>query len=142
MLNGSSATPETVQHAPSLTFDGDNSYPDCEKCGSCCQIAVLSITPDELTTMHACIEDEGIIPVDRGYDMCPLRSEEGTCMIWDARPQICRLYNCQVFRRDIMDEKPDIELESGTTLVVLRDEFVKDPTPIDLDSLTYQRSDD
>lgn len=130
-------TTETAHEAPSLTFDGDNSYPDCEKCGDCCRIAVLSITPSELALMHDFIDANEIHPIDRGYDMCPLRSDAGTCMIWSARPQICRLYNCRVFRRDIMEENPDIELESGTELVVLRDEFVENAEPIDLDTLTF-----
>ena len=27
-----------------LHFDGENSYPECQRCGSCCQVNVLAMT--------------------------------------------------------------------------------------------------
>lgn len=76
-----------------LRFDGDNSYPDCTCCGQCCGLNVLAITPEELDAMHECIERKHVHPIDRKGERCPLQSPEGGCMIWEARPQVCRLFN-------------------------------------------------
>ena len=81
-----------------LRFDGDNSYPDCTCCGQCCGLNVLAITPEELNAMHECIERKHVHPIDRKGERCPLQSPEGGCMIWEARPQVCRLFNCHVPR--------------------------------------------
>lgn len=122
---------QNIENEVSLHFDGDNSYPDCECCGDCCHIAVLSITNDELETMHKYIDEHNIKLNNRAYECCPMRSLDGKCMIWEARPQICKLYNCKVPRSKILDENDQIHLNEDANLVVLYDEFIGGPQPLD-----------
>jgi len=69
---------------------------------------VLAISKAERDAMHACIEHKGVRPIDRNRRCCPLRSDEGTCMVWEARPQVCRLHHCQVPRREVLRQNPAI----------------------------------
>ena len=93
-----------------LRFDGDNSYPDCTCCGQCCGLNVLAITPEELDAMHECIERKHVRPIDR--------------MIWEARPQVCRLFNCHVPRIEILKQNPSIVVPEDIPLLDLTEEFV------------------
>lgn len=106
-----------------LRMDGDNSYPDCACCGQCCGINVLAITEQELARMLAVVEERHITPINRGKDRCCLQSPDGTCMIWDARPQVCRLYNCHVPRKTIVAEHPELDIPENPPLVDLYDAF-------------------
>lgn len=118
-------------HNSKLLFNGDNTYPECECCGDCCHIAVLSITDDELAQMHEYIDANDIVPIDRGYERCPLRGDDGKCMVWEARPKICKLYNCKVPRHEIVREDPALDIADGTPLVVLYEEFIGGEAPIE-----------
>lgn len=108
-----------------LRFDGDNSYPDCACCGQCCHLNVLAITPDEPDAMHRCIDEKGVVARDRKGEACPLQSPEGGCMIWEARPQVCRLFNCHVPRIEILRQNPDIVVPDDIPLLDLNEEFVR-----------------
>lgn len=108
-----------------LRFDGDNSFPDCACCGHCCELNVLAITPQERDAMHRCIQRKGVSPIDYGGACCPLRSAEGTCMIWEVRPQVCRLHHCQVPRFEVLRQNPSITLPSHLPLLDLHVEFVE-----------------
>lgn len=108
-----------------LRFDGDNSYPDCTCCGQCCGLNVLAITPEELDAMHECIERKRVRPIDRKGERCPLQSPEGGCMIWEARPQVCRLFNCHVPRIEILKQNPSIVVPEDIPLLDLTEEFVR-----------------
>ena len=111
--------------AEPLRFDGDNSFPDCACCGTCCELNVLAISKAERDAMHACIEREGVQPIDRGRRCCPLRSDEGTCMVWEARPQVCRLHHCQVPRREVLRQNPAIVVPERLALLDLHAEFIE-----------------
>ncbi len=97
-----------------LRFDGDNSYPDCTCCGQCCGLA-----------MHEYIERKHVHPIDRKGERCPLQSPEGGCMIWEARPQVCRLFNCHVPRIEILKQNPSIVVPEDIPLLDLTEEFVR-----------------
>lgn len=116
---------EDERVAAPLRFDGDNSFPDCACCGHCCELNVLAITPQERDAMHACIARKGVRPIDRARECCPLRSDEGTCMIWEARPQVCRLHHCQVPRYEVLRQNPSITLPDYLPLLDLHAEFVE-----------------
>ena len=94
-----------------LRFDGDNSYPDCTCCGQCCGLNVLAI--------------KHVRPIDRKGERCPLQSPEGGCMIWEARPQVCRLFNCHVPRIEILKQNPSIVVPEDIPLLDLTEEFVR-----------------
>lgn len=108
-----------------LTFDGDNSFPDCACCGHCCELNLLAVTPQELDAMHACIQRKGVQPIDHGRQCCPLRTHEGTCLVWEARPQVCRLHNCHVPRHEVLRQNPAITVPDDIPLVDLHAEFVE-----------------
>ena len=108
-----------------LSFDGDNSYPDCEQCGHCCEyINLIAISDEDLSIMKAYVEEHHIQPRDRGKLCCCFQRDDGGCMIWAARPQICRLYNCHVPRIQVLAANPDIVVPDDLPLVDLHDTFV------------------
>lgn len=106
-----------------LVFDGDNSYPDCEGCGHCCQLNIICVTPDELATMRAYVEAHDIKPIDQNKERCCFQLPDHRCMIWEARPQICRLHNCHVPRIEILRRNPDIIVPDDPALIDLHEAF-------------------
>lgn len=115
----------TEPAAEPLRFDGDNSFPDCACCGHCCELNVLAMSRAERDALHACIERKGVKPIDRGRACCPLRSDEGTCMVWEARPQVCRLHHCQVPRRAVLQQNLAITVPERLPLLDLHAEFIE-----------------
>ncbi|WP_165170154.1 YkgJ family cysteine cluster protein [Adlercreutzia sp. ZJ242] len=107
-----------------LRFDGDNSYPDCEQCGRCCGLNVISASPDEVARMRAYMAEHGIAPRNYRKERCCFSEEGGICRIWEARPQICRLYNCRVPRLEILRRNPDIVVDDDKPLIDLHDTFI------------------
>ena len=86
---------------------------------------MLAISKAERDAMHACIEHKGVRPIDRNRRCCPLRSDEGTCMVWEARPQVCRLHHCQVPRREVLRQNPAIVVPERLALLDLHAEFIE-----------------
>lgn len=101
----------------------DNAYPDCQMCGSCCaRMSVLAVTEGEY---HRMVEAaHAVEPRDRGEAGCPLLADDGSCMIWQARPQVCRLHHCQVPRSKILEDHPDVQVPAKLHLVCLRETFL------------------
>lgn len=92
-------------------------------------MSVLAVTEDEYFAMKVAAEAEGVHPIDRGEVGCPLLAEDGSCMIWEARPQVCRLHHCRVPRYQILQDNPEIEVEEDLHLICLRETFVPNVTP-------------
>lgn len=116
---------------PSLQGTGDrgidygmNAYEGCERCGHCCQLTIICVSPEEAQAMDRYIKENGIVPVDRGPHRCPLQSEEGTCMVYPVRSQTCRLYNCHVPRRDLLAAHPEIVIDDDKPLLDMRRAFL------------------
>lgn len=105
------------------TLKDDNAYPDCQMCGSCCaRMSVLAVTEEEYFAMLDAAKDAH--PVDRGEEGCPLLAEDGSCQIWQARPQVCRLHNCQVPRKRILEDHPEVKVPAKLHLICLRETFL------------------
>lgn len=103
----------------------DNAYPDCAMCGGCCsRMGVLAVTEEEYHAMVRAASEEGVHPIDRGEEGCPLLAEDGSCMIWEARPQVCRLYNCHIPRHQILADHSEITVPERLHLICLRETFV------------------
>lgn len=113
-----------MRNEPAVTFDGDNAYPDCEQCGRCCHLNVIAVLPEEVEQMRASIAEQGIVPRDRGREACPLQGEDNRCMIWEARPQICRLHHCRVPRREVMRLNPHLSIPDDPPLIDLHECFL------------------
>ncbi len=103
----------------------DNAYPDCAMCGGCCaRMSVIAVTEDEYFAMKEAARD--VQPIDRGEAGCPMLAEDGRCMIWQARPQTCRLYNCHVPRTQVLEDHPEIRVPEKLHLICLRETFLPD----------------
>lgn len=107
-----------------LHFDGDNSFPECSGCGHCCHLNVIAVSPEEVARMRRYAASHDITPVDRNKTCCCFLGADGRCMIWEARPQICRLYNCQVPRMEILRRNPSIVVDDDKPLIDLHDAFI------------------
>lgn len=106
----------------------DNAYPDCEMCGGCCsRMSVLAVTEEEYFHMVEAAKD--VQPIDRGEAGCPLLDDDGRCLIWQARPQVCRLYHCHVPRTQVLKDHPEIQVPEKLHLICLRETFLPNVTP-------------
>lgn len=108
-----------------LHFEGENSYPECERCGSCCQVNVLAMTHEEVARIRAYIAEHDIHPIDRSKQGCCLESPDGSgCMVWPVRAQVCRLHNCHVSRIEILRRNSSIHVPEDIPLVDLHECFI------------------
>lgn len=108
-----------------VVFDGDNSFPDCEQCGRCCRLNVIAVLPEELERMRAYVREHEITPRDRRGEACCLQGEDGRCMIWEARPQICRLHHCRIPRREVVRQNPHLRIPEDPPLIDLHACFLE-----------------
>ncbi len=107
-----------------VVFDGDNSFPDCDQCGRCCHLNVIAALPEEVARVRAYMRERGIVPRDRGKEACCLQGEDGRCMVWEVRPQICRLYHCHVPRREVVRLNPQLRIPDDPPLIDLHECFI------------------
>lgn len=107
-----------------LRFDGENSYPDCKRCGNCCRTNVLAMTHEEVRRIRDYIAAHDVHPIDRQRQACCLYGDDGNCMVWEARAQVCRLHNCHVPRFEILRQNPSIHVPDDIPLVDLHECFI------------------
>ena len=102
----------------------DNAYPDCRMCGDCCaRMSVLAVTEEEYHRMVTAAEQGE--PIDRGETGCPLLADDGRCLIWQARPQVCRLHHCRVPRTQVLEDNPHVKVPAKLHLICLRETFLR-----------------
>lgn len=89
---------------------------ECSRCGRCCS-NLLSMTLEDVHRIRDYLQTHSIIPApparpdrfrDIPFDSCPfcnLSEKEATCMIYNARPAICRKFLCNA---DILAKQYDI----------------------------------
>lgn len=108
-----------------LHFDGDNSYPECEQCDRCCHVNVLAMTHEEVQRIRDYAAAHDIHPVDRNKECCCFEDPvHGGCMVWEARAQVCRLYNCHVPRLEILRQNPNIHVPEDIPWVDMHECFI------------------
>lgn len=72
---------------------------DCRGCGECCS-RILPMSTFDLNRLAAYVREHGIeqrSPRGRAGDIdltCPYLDDGRECMVYDARPEICRIYRC------------------------------------------------
>lgn len=69
---------------------------DCRGCGECCS-RFLPLTLADRVRLKTFVRAHGIDPVPERADidlLCPFLSEERECLVYEARPEICRAYRC------------------------------------------------
>lgn len=75
----------------------------CEGCGECCS-RFLPMSRFDVSRLRSYVERHHVVLHEPKGDVdltCPLLSEDGMCMAYDARPDICRLYRCDEHVRGI-----------------------------------------
>ena len=82
----------------------------CEGCGECCG-RVLPLSAFDVARLKSYVERNGIEPTpDAWIDgdgltvnmMCPFLDEGRMCMVYEARPEICRVYRCDLHKAGIV----------------------------------------
>lgn len=93
----------------------------CSRCGGCCA-SLLPVTDAELTAMKAAADAIGFTPEIPGvnhttvYLRCPfLDTEHDSCVIYDARPQICKSFLCSRSHQGNAKVYQDAVAPSGIT---------------------------
>lgn len=72
---------------------------DCRGCGECCSRFLPMSRMDERRLVEY-VERHGVVPrpePEGALDLtCPLLSDDHECMAYDARPDMCRVYRCDL----------------------------------------------
>lgn len=89
----------------------------CSKCGECCS-NYLPMNKKDIQRLRKYIEKNNIQPVTHNPvpsifkvdGMCPFLSNKSTnrCLVYEARPQVCRDFNCHNIIIEECDDSYDI----------------------------------
>ena len=85
----------------SVHYEDNTKHGHCSKCGGCCS-ALLPLCNEDISTIYDYLSIHNIKtecqPVDTtglGINMtCPFLSKKKSCLIYEARPLICRVFKC------------------------------------------------
>lgn len=81
----------------------------CMRCGDCC-IDLLWVSAAEIEAMRYYAAKEGITQQNRTLEACPFLDREHECAIYEARPEICRVFDCS---RNMTNEEIALLNEGG-----------------------------
>lgn len=119
---------ECIQHGLEDNIIDFTDNGTCSGCGNCCS-NLLPMSKKEIAAIHRYISKYGIkeckhlLPVAKpAFDMtCPFRdNDNGTCAIYEVRPEICRKFICNNEKR----AKNNRKLLRQTRIIVdVRSEF-------------------
>lgn len=79
---------------------------DCRGCGECCG-RFLPLTPLDVARLKSYVERNGIEAAREAWIdgdgltlnfNCPFLGEDKECMVYEARPEVCREYRCDLHR--------------------------------------------
>lgn len=93
---------------------------DCRGCGECCS-RFLPVTPKDEVRLkwHLAAHPVTLAEPKAAIDLtCPLLSDAGECMAYDARPAMCRAYRCDLHARGAMLPSPELH---GARVVDMRE---------------------
>ena len=82
------------------------------------------MTAGDYRRIERAIAERNLEPIDYGKERCCFNLPDRTCMIWADRPQVCRLHNCHVPRREILEMNPSIIVDEDFWLVDMHENFV------------------
>lgn len=108
-----------------LPTEADNTYSECERCGHCCELTILSVTTEEAQAIADYVELHGIEPKDHGPYRCPFQEDDKTCMIYPVRAQTCKLHNCHIPRWRLLEIHPNIIAPDDKPLIDMRRAFLQ-----------------
>ena len=92
---------------------------ECKGCGQCCS-RMLPMTVLDMVRLKGYVEAHGIEmrPEKPGcIDLtCPFLGDDRLCAVYDARPEICRVYRCDKHKSgELLREFPE-NLEGAMTM--------------------------
>lgn len=73
---------------------------DCKGCGECCG-RFIPLSKFDAIRLRGYLESHRVEmrPEQAEYDlMCPFLSNEHECMVYEARPEVCRTYRCDMHK--------------------------------------------
>ena len=106
----------------------------CSQCGQCCS-NLLPLSDKEIARIKAYIKKHGIKEQRHNalltVDMtCPFRDERNKkCLIYDIRPEICRVFQCNQERVVIVANK--MRMHGVNNVVLMRNEFFGNTEDLD-----------
>lgn len=106
-----------IASKPAVLYKGD-----CRGCGECCS-RFLPLTPADRARLKAFVRARGVEPVPGRADvdlLCPFLSKGRECLVYEARPEICRMYRCD---RHAAGDFSDGERLAGASIIDMREEF-------------------
>ncbi len=77
------------------------------------------MTREEVLRIHSYMLENDVRSIDRGTSRCCLQSEDGSCMVWPARSQTCKLHHCKMARVDLLAENPAIKVHDEADLLLV-----------------------
>ena len=98
----------------------------CSQCGQCCS-NLLPLSDKEIARIKAYVKKHGIKEQRHNalmaVDMtCPFRDERNKkCLIYEIRPEICRVFQCNQERDVIVANK--MRMHGVNNVVLMRNEF-------------------
>lgn len=94
----------------------------CSNCGACCS-CMLPLSKVDIAEIKKYVKKHRIKPVrhlpslitGNSFDMvCPFRDEERKCcIIYDARPTVCRVFKCDYSKDNLIREAANNRLLTG-----------------------------
>ena len=70
------------------------------------------------------MDENALRPIDYGKERCCFQNADRTCMVWAARPQVCRLHSCQASRLQIVETDTSLQVDEDLWLVDMHEAFV------------------
>lgn len=98
----------------------------CSQCGQCCS-NLLPLSKSEINRIKAYVKKHGIKEQRHNATMltdmtCPFRDEKNKkCLIYEIRPEICRVFQCNQERDTIVANK--MRMHGVNNVVLMRNEF-------------------
>ena len=89
---------------------------ECSQCGACCS-SLLPMTDKELRDLKKYVRKHHIKPVIHCFPTvepaidftCPFRDDiQRKCLVYEARPEICRKFRCDKPKKHIRGEIPGV----------------------------------
>lgn len=131
-LNG-----DALNHVASDVVNHCDSDGNCSRCGGCCT-DFLRLTEKEIEEIKKfvksyCLKDCYRDDVSQGrvVFMCPFCLEppgihpmlKHTCLIQPVKPEICRLFKCDMSREELAKNKYWNSIDKSKRLISMREEF-------------------
>lgn len=99
----------------------------CRGCGECCG-RFLPVTVGDMVRLRGYVAANRVRPAPERAQLdllCPFLSQDRECLVYEARPEVCRLYRCDLDARHEMPAmaRGQAERLAGARVVDMREAF-------------------